>query len=85
MKLITAAIVLCTIGSARQIHRMYPNKIAKDFWLFLSDQDAGGTDLHSVLHNGIWETLMPATMDGLSDHSFDKYISETVANAKVPC
>jgi cytochrome P450 len=59
--------------------RLYPDKVAKDFLLFLSDQDAGGTDLHSVLHNGLWETLMPAAMNRLSDPAFDKYISETVA------
>ena len=40
--------------------RLTPAKFAKNFLLFLSDEGAGGTGLHSTLHNHIWSDLAPA-------------------------
>ena len=62
--------------------RLVPSKVPKDFILFLSDQEAGGNDLHSVLHNDIWENVMPKAMKRLSDPAFSRYISEAVAKTR---
>ena len=62
--------------------RLLPSKIPKSFLLFLSDQEAGGNDLHSVLHDDIWENVMPIAMKRLSDPAFSRYISEAVEKTR---
>ena len=56
--------------------RLTPAKFAKNFLLFLSDEGAGGTGLHSTLHNHIWSDLAPAATALISskEDAFTQYL-----------
>jgi hypothetical protein len=56
--------------------KLYPRKMPQNFILFLSDADAGGDDLHRLLHNNIWETLIPPAFARLGDAAFETYVHD---------
>jgi len=62
--------------------KLMPRKMPKNFILFLSDSDAGGSDVHSVIHQHLWETLIPPAFDRLSDPVFQAYLSNAASNIK---
>jgi len=56
--------------------RLRPSKFSKNFPLFLSDEGAGGTALHSTLHEHFWSDLVPAATVVISSNEevFAQYL-----------
>jgi cytochrome P450 len=56
--------------------RLVPSKFANNFLLFLSDEGAGGTGLHSTLHSHFWSDLAPAATAFISskEEVFAQYL-----------
>uniref|UniRef100_A0A7S3QBI4 Cytochrome P450 n=1 Tax=Chaetoceros debilis TaxID=122233 RepID=A0A7S3QBI4_9STRA len=65
------------LGRARLAHK----KVASAFPLFLSDEGAGGTSLHSTIHQNIWALAQPA-LDRAHGPEFDKYVEDGVREYK---
>lgn len=62
--------------------KLYPKRLPDNFILFLSDAEAGGDDRHAILHNYIWETLVPPAFARLEDSVFQTYVQDAVAQIK---
>ncbi len=67
------------LGRARLLRQRLP----PDFLLFLSDQEAGGTDLHKTLHDFIWDSLLIQAQNRSSDPQLQQLIDELVQSAKL--
>jgi hypothetical protein len=59
--------------------QLIPGRLTKNFPLFMSDADAGGDETHSILHQHLWETLIPPAFQRLSDPAFNDYTQTAVA------
>jgi len=62
---------------------MNPNYLSEKFLLFLSDEEAGGSELHSQLHSLMWNTVaLPALNRTMEDEggAFASYLSEGKEN-----
>lgn len=66
------------LGPARLLKKRLP----PDFLLFLSDQEAGGTDRHKLLHEFIWNSLIIQAQDRLSSPDLQALIDELVESIK---
>eukprot|EP00594_Rhizosolenia_setigera_P011782 CAMPEP_0178967086 /NCGR_PEP_ID=MMETSP0789-20121207/17347_1 /TAXON_ID=3005 /ORGANISM="Rhizosolenia setigera, Strain CCMP 1694" /LENGTH=398 /DNA_ID=CAMNT_0020652553 /DNA_START=288 /DNA_END=1484 /DNA_ORIENTATION=- len=63
--------------------RMNPNYILTNFVLVLSDEEAGGTELHSQMHEYAWNSLMPQALNRTVEDEggvFASYLSEGKEN-----
>lgn len=62
----------CYLGRAKLYQRRMPSNLI----LFLSDSEAGGDDLHRLLHIYIWETLIPPAFARICDSAFETYVND---------
>lgn len=58
--------------------RLMPSRVSSNFPLFLSDSDAGGSDMHEILHQHFWEEFSTSAFGRLSDSAFQDYLREGV-------
>lgn len=60
--------------------RLDPGKFSRNFPLFLSDHDAGGSTLHATLHEHVWADVVPAAMQRIDTRGeeFSQYLQDGV-------
>ena len=57
--------------------KLNEDKLPKNFPLFLSDEEAGGGTLHSIIHENLW-TLMQKALDRVNGTEYTSYVKEGV-------
>lgn len=60
--------------------RLSSAKFSRHFPLFLSDQEAGGSSLHSSLHNHLWSDVVPVAMNRIETkgEEFSQYLQDGI-------
>lgn len=62
--------------------KLVPSRFPKYFPLFMSDADAGGDEMHAMIHQYFWETLIPPAFERTKDPIFDGYVANMVTTMK---
>ena len=63
--------------------RMMPGRFPEKFLISLSDEGGGGSDMHQVLHDFMWETLSKPAFERLSQPELSGYIEELIKDLKM--